>query len=75
MWREYAGVECGVRVELPVDPFKRYCWDVDEIEGVTGFPCEDMNGGEAPLNASLVPFEALWDKGLMSWRRQARTTF
>lgn len=64
MWREYAGVECGVRVELPVDPFKRYCWDVDEIERVTRLPCEDMNGGETPFNASLVPFEALWDKGL-----------
>lgn len=64
MWREYAGVGCGVRIELPVDPFRRYCWSKDVLEGVTGLPCENVNGGGSPFNASLVPFEALWDKGL-----------
>lgn len=64
MWREYAGIECGVRIELPVDPFERYCWNADDIERITGFLCEDKSCGNNPFNAALVPFEALWDKGL-----------
>lgn len=63
MWREYAGVECGVRIELPVDPFRRYCWSKDVLERTTGLPCEDASGDGSSFSAGLVPFEALWDKG------------
>lgn len=64
MWREYAGADCGVRVELPVDPFARYRWTPEDIERVTGLPCKDSSNGELAFPEAIVPFEELWDRGL-----------
>lgn len=64
MWREYAGAACGVRIELPIDPFARYCWTPEDVARATGVPCEDASGGNPPFPSALIPFEDLWNKGL-----------
>lgn len=64
MWREYAGADCGVRIEMPANPFVRYCWTPEDIVGITGIPCEDTSGGKTPFSEALVPFGDLWDKGI-----------
>lgn len=63
MWREYAGTDCGVRIELPSDPFKRYCWTVEEVERVTGATVVREKDAPNPFPATLVPFEKAWDGG------------
>lgn len=63
MWREYAGADCGVRIEMPANPFARYCWAPDDIARVTGLPCTDASGGDLLFSEALVPFEGIWDKG------------
>lgn len=64
MWREYAGTDCGVRVELPVNPFARYCWDAEDIARIVGESSEDFSGNNPLFSEALVPFEDLWDSGL-----------
>lgn len=64
MWREYAGVDCGVRIEMPRNPFTRYCWDVDTVASVTGMRCETDDDSLSAFEGMRVPFEELWDRGL-----------
>ena len=65
MWREYAGVDCGIRIEMPRDPFARYCWNVDIVTSVTGMRCEADGDNPSPFEKMLIPFEELWDRGLL----------
>lgn len=65
MWREYAGVDYGIRIEMPRDPFARYCWNVDIVTSVTGMRCEADGDNPSPFEKMLIPFEELWDRGLL----------
>ncbi len=64
MWREYAGADCGVRIEMPANPFARYCWTSEDIVCATGLPCEDASDGDPAFKEAIVPFAELWDRGL-----------
>lgn len=61
MWREYAGVESGVRIELPADPFRRYPLTDEDLLRAGGrinlfHPSEE--------NRLLrLPFSKIWDEG------------
>lgn len=62
MWREYAGVESGVRIELPADPFKLYSLEDGDLSrlGMVRFdPSVDMGA-----KCLRLPISELWDKGL-----------
>lgn len=56
MWREYAGLEDGVRIELPVNPFGKYEWGPLDAKRVTG-----VAGVNVGAQGALVPFEELWN--------------
>lgn len=61
MWREYAGVELGVRIELPVDPFMRYGLTDGDLQRAGGrFNFVSSPEGEMSLR---LPFSRLWDEG------------
>lgn len=62
MWREYAGVESGVRIELPADPFRRYPLTDEDYRRTGGRITVGgpRNGLMMPL---LLPFSKLWDEG------------
>lgn len=64
MWREYAGVDCGVRIKMSCNPFARYRWNADTVASVTGMRCEADGDNPSHFEKMLIPFEELWDRGL-----------
>lgn len=38
MWNMYAGLEDGVRIEMPIDPFKRYSYNAHDMSLISGIP-------------------------------------
>ncbi len=59
MWREYAGVEAGVRIELPANPFSRYKVEGEDLSRVGGLLIEG-SPGDVWLR---FPLSELWDNG------------
>lgn len=60
MWREYAGVEAGVRIELPANPFSLYKVAEEDLSRIGGLLIEG-SPGDVWLR---FPFSELWDKGI-----------
>lgn len=60
MWREYAGVEAGVRIELPTYPFPLYQVEEGDLSRVSGLQIE----GSPDSVQFRLPFSELLDKGL-----------
>lgn len=61
MWREYAGVDCGVRIELTSDPFKRYSWTAEETERARRAALTYQGGEPGFFSEPLVPFSKAWE--------------
>ncbi len=57
MWREYAGLGDGVRIQLPVNPFGAYDWDPLDAARVAG-----LNGVDVVGRGVLLPFEEFWNR-------------
>lgn len=62
MWREYAGVGSGVRIELPADPFMRYALTDDDLLMAWGRLAVGPPSGDAERPLRL-PFSRLWEEG------------
>lgn len=56
MWKMYAGLESGVRIESETDPFARYQYTADQISSFTLFPKDniEIEGGVA---TTFLPME------------------
>lgn len=64
MWNMYAGLESGVRIEMKIDPFRRYTYSMEQISAIVGIPVENMHiETEGGLN-TFLPLEDM--QNLMS---------
>ena len=61
MWREYAGAESGVRIQMKRNPFKEYSLSVEDLKKV---PRMEVSGNPGDSFEGLhLPIDDFWDKG------------
>ena len=60
MWREYAGAECGVRIQMKSHPFKRYSVSNDSLNMLSSEAVLKALGGS--FDGLHLPLEDFWDK-------------
>lgn len=46
MWREYAGAECGVRIQMKSHPFKRYSVSTESLSKLSSDAVLNALGGK-----------------------------
>lgn len=60
MWREYAGAECGVRIQMKSHPFKRYSVSTESLSRLSSDAVLNTPGGK--FDGLQLPLEDFWDK-------------
>lgn len=60
MWREYAGADCGVRIQMKSYPFKQYSVSNDSLNMLSSEAVLNALGGS--FNGLHLPLEDFWDK-------------
>lgn len=60
MWREYAGAECGVRIQMKSYPFKRYSVSTESLSKLSSDAVLNTPGGK--FDGPQLPLEDFWDK-------------
>lgn len=60
MWREYAGAECGVRIQMKSYPFKKYSISRESLNKLSSEAVLDALGGSG--DGLHLPLEDFWDK-------------
>lgn len=60
MWREYAGAECGVRIQMKSYPFKQYSVSNDSLNMLSSEAVLKTLGGS--FDGLHLPLEDFWDK-------------
>lgn len=60
MWREYAGAECGVRIQMKSYPFKRYSVSTESLSKLSSDAVLNAPGGK--FDGLQLPLEDFWDK-------------
>lgn len=60
MWREYAGAECGVRIQMKSYPFKQYSVSNDSLNMLSSEAVLKALGGS--FDGLHLPLEDFWDK-------------
>lgn len=60
MWREYAGAECGVRIQMKSYPFKRYSVSTESLSKLSSDAVLNALGGK--FDGLQLPLEDFWDK-------------
>lgn len=60
MWREYAGAECGVRIQMKSHPFKRYSVSTESLSKLSSGAVLNTPGGK--FDGLQLPLEDFWDK-------------
>ena len=60
MWREYAGAECGVRIQMKIHPFKRYSVSTESLSKLSSDAVLNSPGGK--FDGLQLPLEDFWDK-------------
>ena len=60
MWREYAGAECGVRIQMKSHPFKRYSVSTESLSKLSSDAVLNALGGK--FDGLQLPLEDFWDK-------------
>lgn len=63
MWREYAGAECGVRIQMKSHPFKRYSVSTESLNKLSSEAVLNALGGS--FDGLHLPLEDLWDKNYL----------
>lgn len=62
MWREYAGVDSGIRIELPVDPFKRYELTANNLPRASSSSPLSISS-DCGIRMLRIPFSTLLNEG------------
>ena len=60
MWREYAGAECGVRIQMMSYPFKKYSISKESLNKLSSEAVLNVLGGS--VDGLHLPLEDFWDK-------------
>ena len=60
MWREYAGAECGVRIQMKSHPFKQYSVSTESLSKLS--PDAVLNAPGGSFDGLHLPLEDFWDK-------------
>lgn len=60
MWREYAGAECGVRIQMKSYPFMQYSVSTESLSKLS--PDAVLNAPGGSFNGLHLPLEDFWDK-------------
>ena len=60
MWREYAGAECGVRIQMKSYPFKQYSVSTESLSKLS--PDAVLNAPGGSFDGLNLPLEDFWDK-------------
>lgn len=60
MWREYAGAECGVRIQMKSHPFRRYSVSTESLNKLSSEAVLNALGGS--FDGLHLPLEEFWDK-------------
>lgn len=60
MWREYAGAECGVRIQMKSYPFKQYSVSNESLNKLSSDAVLNALGGS--FDGLHLPLEDFWDK-------------
>lgn len=60
MWREYAGAECGVRIQMKSYPFKQYSVSNESLHMLSSEAVLNAPGGS--FDGLRLPLEDFWDK-------------
>lgn len=60
MWREYAGAECGVRIQMKSYPFKQYSVSTESLSKLS--PDAVLNAPGGSFDDLHLPLEDFWDK-------------
>ena len=60
MWREYAGAECGVRIQMKSHPFKRYSVSTESLSKLSSDAVLNTPGDK--FDGLQLPLEDFWDK-------------
>ena len=60
MWREYAGAECGVRIQMKSYPFKQYSVSTESLSKLSSDAVLNTPGGK--FDGLQLPLEDFWDK-------------
>lgn len=60
MWREYAGAECGVRIQMKSYPFKQYSVSTESLSKLS--PDAVLNAPGGSFDGLHLPLEDFWDK-------------
>ena len=60
MWREYAGAECGVRVQMKSYPFKEYSVSTESLSKLSHDAVLNSPGGS--FDGLHLPIEDFWDR-------------
>ena len=60
MWREYAGAECGVRIQMKSHPFKRYSVSTESLSKLSSDAV--LNTPSGKFDGLQLPLEDFWDK-------------
>lgn len=60
MWREYAGAECGVRIQMKSYPFKQYSVSSESLSRLS--PDAVLNAPDGSFDGLHLPLEDFWDR-------------
>lgn len=60
MWREYAGAECGVRIQMKSYPFKQYSVSTESLGTLSSEAVLNALGGS--FDGLHLPLEDFWDR-------------
>lgn len=60
MWREYAGAECGVRIQMKSYPFKEYSVSTESLSKLSHDAVLNAPGGS--FDGLHLPIEDFWDR-------------
>lgn len=63
MWREYAGAECGVRIQMKSHPFKRYSVSTESLSKLSSDAVLNTPGGK--FDGLQLPLEDFWEKNII----------
>lgn len=63
MWREYAGAECGVRIQMKSYPFKQYSVSNESLNKLSSEAVLNAPGGS--FDGLHLPLEDFWDKNYL----------
>lgn len=63
MWREYAGAECGVRIQMKSYPFKQYSISAESLSKLSRDAVLNAPGGS--FDGLHLPIEDFWDRNYL----------